>query len=109
MTATTLACPRCGSTRLRSNETAQIGYAVRMLRNEADQIYPEYGDEQCEVFDEGTTFEDSIDCRDCGAIDLTAAELVSVTAGTPGRCKAHPAFEADYCPGCGTSTVIPSS
>lgn len=28
-------------------------------------------------------------------------------ACAPGRCVLHPAFEADYCPGCGTATVIP--
>jgi hypothetical protein len=25
---------------------------------------------------------------------------------TPERCKLHPAFDADYCPSCGTSQII---
>ena len=24
----------------------------------------------------------------------------------PARCKQHPAFEADYCPSCGTAQII---
>lgn len=30
----------------------------------------------------------------------------STMTSTPGRCAQHPAFEADYCPSCGTTTPI---
>lgn len=32
--------------------------------------------------------------------------LSIVPDGRPARCAQHPAFEADYCPSCGTSRVI---
>lgn len=40
----------------------------------------------------------------CGAPVPSGAALCEVCA--PGMCERHPAFEADNCPGCGTSTTI---
>lgn len=39
--------------------------------------------------------------------ELTDAEIIERrrTAGT-GRCPLHPAYDADYCPGCGTATQV---
>lgn len=43
----------------------------------------------------------------CKATGVTALPRLSVVPDTkPGRCTAHPAYEADYCPLCGTATVI---
>jgi Zn finger protein HypA/HybF involved in hydrogenase expression len=64
----TLACPYCGSTRLRSDETATIGYPVTLVRNASTgSVEPEYTGDEYIVFDEGTEYSADIWCRDCGA------------------------------------------
>ncbi len=39
----------------------------------------------------------------CGGEVLPGTQLCEVCS--PGMCQAHPAYEADYCPGCGTATA----
>lgn len=36
----------------------------------------------------------------------TASHLTVVPSVPEGRCSEHPAYEADYCPICGTARVI---
>lgn len=36
----------------------------------------------------------------------TARHLAAVPDTAPGRCATHPAYDADYCPSCGTARVI---
>lgn len=67
-----LVCPNCKTDEgLRSIETAQIAYPATFT---ADG--PEYTGEEREVFDESATFEDLIDCRNCGSLDMTLTDLV---------------------------------
>lgn len=37
---------------------------------------------------------------------MTTTTLTIVPDTRPARCTLHPAFEADYCPSCGTAQVI---
>lgn len=37
---------------------------------------------------------------------MTTRHLSIVPDTRPARCASHPAFEADYCPSCGTAQVI---
>lgn len=37
---------------------------------------------------------------------IIAGHLNLVQGSKPERCEKHPAYEADYCPGCGTAQVI---
>lgn len=53
-------------------------------------------------------------CRDCGvqlnsdgSVDALPGEPATHYAGCKRPCAIHPAYEADYCPGCGTATKIP--
>lgn len=79
MTApTTLACPNCESTSLRSDEVAAIGYPVIMRRNDAGQIEPEYIGDGYEVWDEGTVYSNDIWCRNCG-VQVDENDLIEVT------------------------------
>lgn len=70
-----LACPHCHDTEnLRSDETGLIGYPAAFTTATRT---PQYTGDSYEVFDEGTTFEDTITCTNCGAIDLTYGVLVT--------------------------------
>lgn len=67
-----LVCRHCKSgDRLRSVETALIAYPAIFTAEG-----PEYTGEESETYDEGTTFENLIDCRNCGAFDMRLADLV---------------------------------
>lgn len=68
----TLVCPSCHSgEELRSIETAQIAYPATFTA-----AGPEYTGESYEVFDEGTTFGDLIDCSNCDSLDMTLGDLI---------------------------------
>lgn len=75
-----LACP-CGSTSLRSDEVALIGYPVRLSRNEAGQIDVSYTGESSETFDDGTVYQGEIACLDCGRIDMSESDLIEKLGG----------------------------
>lgn len=55
-------------------------------------------------------------CRECG-VQLTPTGEVDALPGEPAEhyadcklarmCTTHPAYEADYCPGCGSAAKIP--
>lgn len=45
----------------------------------------------------------SLSCPRCGEVVTPETREV-----VPARCAAHPAFEADYCPSCGTAAIIPT-
>jgi len=76
VTSIALACPHCGSDRLRSDEVATIGYPVAMFRDESGNVDVEYTGEEYDTFDEGTVYSGDIWCRDCGD-QLTESDLVS--------------------------------
>lgn len=74
-----LACRECGSTRLRSDEVAAIGYPVNLFRNDAGEVEVDYTGESYEVWDEGTVYSGDIWCRDCGH-QHTESDLMEVLA-----------------------------
>jgi hypothetical protein len=37
---------------------------------------------------------------------ITADSILAAAAATGNQCQSHPAYEADYCPVCGTTTPI---
>lgn len=39
--------------------------------------------------------------------EAAGARLTVLAGGKPTMCATHPAFESDYCPGCGTAAKIP--
>jgi Zn-finger nucleic acid-binding protein len=45
-------------------------------------------------------------CPACGSEDLTTTNTACYACGWKARCAEHPAYEADYCPVCGTAQVI---
>lgn len=77
--STQLGCPICESTDLRSDETATIGYSVRLTRTPSGALDVEYTGESYTVFDEGTEFEGDIWCRGCGE-NFNESALVEVVA-----------------------------
>lgn len=75
----TLACPECESTRLRSDETAVIGYPVILRRTPDGSVDVQYTGEDRDVFDEGAVYDGKdLWCRDCGS-NFTEGDLVEVT------------------------------
>lgn len=88
MSTVELCCPHCTSTRLRSDETAQIGYPVLLTLSDHGGIEVEYTGESYDVWDEGTTYEGDIWCRDCGA-QVSPQSLV--TDRCP-DCRDHPGW-----------------
>lgn len=75
--ATPLGCPKCNSTRLRSDEAAAIGYPVTITTDQAGQVEVDYTGESYEIYDEATVYAGDIWCRDCGH-HMAEADLVEV-------------------------------
>jgi hypothetical protein len=44
--------------------------------------------------------------EDAAAAADYMAELVRARGAAPARCATHPAYDADYCPVCGTAALV---
>lgn len=60
-----LACPACGSVRLRSDEVASLGYPVTLARAADGTVEVTYTGDGYETYDENTVYTGDLWCRDC--------------------------------------------
>lgn len=74
-----LVCPHCGSgDSFYSIEKATIGYPATFTEDG-----PAYTGGASQVYDEGTEFDDDIDCRACSSSSLRLQDLVPVGEDAP--------------------------